>query len=139
MYLICKDFQSKWGDRRQELVFIGENLDATGLTKTLDACLLTDEEMTKWEQIMENDELEKEAANLLRRAQRKLQKAPPDITAERRENLEDKVAEARFYVAQAKEVRLEQLWNDDTWAEWVADEGHDHDHEHDQERNGHQH
>ncbi len=33
------------GDGRQELVFIGQDLDAAGVTHALDACLLTDAEM----------------------------------------------------------------------------------------------
>jgi len=36
---------SSWGDRRQELVLIGEQLDAPALEALLDACLLTDAEM----------------------------------------------------------------------------------------------
>lgn len=34
-----------WGDRRQELVIIGQDLDQPALTADLDACLLTDSEM----------------------------------------------------------------------------------------------
>ncbi|KAF2626554.1 cobW-domain-containing protein [Macroventuria anomochaeta] len=49
---IRKDFEGEWGDRRQELVFIGEGLDVAGLTKMLDACLLSRAEMRKWEKIM---------------------------------------------------------------------------------------
>lgn len=128
VYLICKDFQ-RWGDRRQELVFIGEKLNEPGLTEALDACLLTNDEMKQWEEVMTNEKLDKGAAGMLKRALRKLENAPSDITEEKREKLEDKVAEARFYIAQAKEERLEQIWNDETWAEWVIDEGHDHDHE----------
>ncbi|CAK3841198.1 Hypothetical predicted protein, partial [Lecanosticta acicola] len=41
-----------WGDRRQELVFIGEKLDIAGLEAELDACLLDDPEFKKWEQVM---------------------------------------------------------------------------------------
>ncbi|XYI04228.1 GTP-binding protein [Sorangium sp. So ce1128] len=34
-----------WGDRRQELVFIGVDMAREELTSDLDACLLTEEEM----------------------------------------------------------------------------------------------
>ena len=34
-----------FGDMHQELVFIGQNLDQRGITKTLDECLLTEEEV----------------------------------------------------------------------------------------------
>jgi len=35
-----------WGDRRQELVFIGQNLDREGLETRLENCLLSTDEMT---------------------------------------------------------------------------------------------
>ena len=49
---IRKDFEGEWGDRRQELVFIGEGLDVEGLTKMLDVCLLSRAEMRRWEKVM---------------------------------------------------------------------------------------
>lgn len=42
----------EWGDRRQELVFIGEGLDHNGLESMLDGCLLTDAEFADWERVM---------------------------------------------------------------------------------------
>jgi G3E family GTPase len=43
---LLKSFQSPWGDRRQEIVFIGQNMDKEVLIKRLNDCLLTDDEMT---------------------------------------------------------------------------------------------
>jgi G3E family GTPase len=42
---IQESLQGEWGDRRQELVFIGIEIDKADLTRRLDACLLTDEEV----------------------------------------------------------------------------------------------
>ncbi|KAI5194998.1 hypothetical protein AUEXF2481DRAFT_27734 [Aureobasidium subglaciale EXF-2481] len=50
--LIKKDFEGEWGDRRQELVCIGENIDVKAITELFDGCLLNDAEMKKWERIM---------------------------------------------------------------------------------------
>lgn len=57
---IQNDFEGEWGDRRQELVLIGENLDVDGLTKLLDSCLLSRAEMRKWEKVMHNTSLDHE-------------------------------------------------------------------------------
>ena len=58
---IRKDFEGEWGDRRQELVFIGEELDVAGLTKMLDNCLLSRTEMKKWEKVMFDGKTDQEA------------------------------------------------------------------------------
>jgi G3E family GTPase len=46
----------EWGDRRQELVFIGENLDVQGLKEVLDKCLLDEKEWGTWQRIMRGTE-----------------------------------------------------------------------------------
>jgi G3E family GTPase len=38
-------FDSKWGDKRQEIVFIGQKFDQAKTERMLDKCLLTDKEM----------------------------------------------------------------------------------------------
>ncbi|MCM8525023.1 MAG: GTP-binding protein, partial [Lentisphaeraceae bacterium] len=40
-------FEGIYGDRRQEVVFIGTHLDKEELIKKLDECLLTEEEFVK--------------------------------------------------------------------------------------------
>ncbi len=42
---IEREFESDWGDRRQELVLIGMGMDESALRAVLDQCLLTDSEM----------------------------------------------------------------------------------------------
>lgn len=42
---IQKDWQDPWGDRRQELVFIGVDLDEAALRAKLDMALLTKKEL----------------------------------------------------------------------------------------------
>ena len=42
---IEKQWQEPFGDMRQELVFIGQNLDQIGMTKALDECLLSEDEV----------------------------------------------------------------------------------------------
>ncbi|GAA5834965.1 hypothetical protein JCM9279_007159 [Rhodotorula babjevae] len=50
------DFRGAWGDRRQELVFIGEELETIQplLTAELDACLLNDDEWSQWKKVMKS-------------------------------------------------------------------------------------
>lgn len=43
--LIEAEFVGDYGDRRQEIVFIGQNLEPTNTCQTLDSCLLSDAEM----------------------------------------------------------------------------------------------
>lgn len=49
---IKNDFQGEWGDRRQEIVIIGEGVDKAQISALLDDCLLDDAEMQKWEKVM---------------------------------------------------------------------------------------
>ncbi|KAJ2997182.1 hypothetical protein NUW58_g725 [Xylaria curta] len=52
---IKRDFEGKWGDRRQEIVFIGQQMRNGGearLRKALDSCLLSDKEFKEWERAM---------------------------------------------------------------------------------------
>lgn len=44
---IDQQWKEPFGDMRQELVFIGQNLDQEALTKALDNCLLNDKEILK--------------------------------------------------------------------------------------------
>ncbi|RBP48029.1 G3E family GTPase [Roseimicrobium gellanilyticum] len=44
---ILSHWESPWGDRRQEIVVIGKDMDEAALRKEFDACLLTEAEMQK--------------------------------------------------------------------------------------------
>lgn len=55
--LIDRDMKGKFGDRRNEIVFIGLNVDKEAISRSLDACLLTDEEMVRFEEITKDRNL----------------------------------------------------------------------------------
>jgi hypothetical protein len=44
---IRKEFDGPYGDRRQEIVFIGMDMDRPVIESMLEECLLTDEEMSE--------------------------------------------------------------------------------------------
>lgn len=58
---ILQDFDGEWGDRRQELVLIGENLKNGLVQAAFEKALLTDKEMKKWAKIMRNKALDEDA------------------------------------------------------------------------------
>lgn len=63
---IKADYGDEWGDRRQEIVMIGEGLDEKGITEFLDTCLLNRAEMRSWERIMRKKIGEEEREDMLR-------------------------------------------------------------------------
>ena len=53
--ILKEDFVSEeWSDRRQEIVFIGVNLDEEEIKFTLDQCLLTDKGMERYRNELAN-------------------------------------------------------------------------------------
>ena len=46
--MIESEWSSDFGDRKIELVFIGQQLDVSAITNKLDECLLNDEEVSEW-------------------------------------------------------------------------------------------
>lgn len=49
--------EGQFGDRRNELVFIGLSIDKVKLTKLLDSCLVTDEEFEQYREICKEKNL----------------------------------------------------------------------------------
>lgn len=71
------DCGNEWGDRRQEIVFIGEKLDVKGLEALLDECLINDEE---WEMLTPLERIIKEEEEVRRKAAERMDKAKEGIS-----------------------------------------------------------
>lgn len=50
-YEIEEEWSCQWGDRKNEIVFIGQNMDKEEYTAEIESCLLTDEEVKNWDAI----------------------------------------------------------------------------------------
>lgn len=55
-----EDWKGEYGDRRQELVFIGQGMDEAAIRSLLDKALVTDEEMDRYRKLQEEDMRENE-------------------------------------------------------------------------------
>lgn len=139
-WLVCQDLTFKWGDRRQELVFIGEKLDREALSAALDKCVLNDEEMKQWESIMEDN-------SGGQKKRQKIARMRKELADEKRKDEDTETAEAKIdsmvhqinvwqaQLAERKEAKLQKVWDDSLWAEWLPEieqdpedghEGHGH-------------
>ena len=65
---IRKDFEGEWQDRRQEIVFIGQQMKAGGgearIRAAFDACLLDDDEWEQCQAAMRSDAAEEKLGEL---------------------------------------------------------------------------
>lgn len=71
------DCGKEWGDRRQEIVFIGEKLDVKGLEALLDECLVNDME---WEMLKPLERIIKEEEVVKRKAAERIDEAKQEIS-----------------------------------------------------------
>lgn len=71
------DCGKQWGDRRQEIAFIGEKLDVKGLEALLDECLVNDEE---WEMLKPLERIIKEEEEIRRKAAERMNEAKGGIS-----------------------------------------------------------
>lgn len=64
---IMEDFDGEYGDRRQEIIFIGTALSEKDIIEALDTCLLTDSEMEDYKQRAMREDAEAAREELLER------------------------------------------------------------------------
>lgn len=71
------DAGKEWGDRRQEIVFIGEKLDVKGLEALLDECLVSDME---WEMLKPLERTIRQEGEVRRKATERMDEAKESIS-----------------------------------------------------------